>query len=174
MTLMDADMEYDGKILKWQGQRYKATSGMPGYQRANNSCISDSGPIPEGLYYVFLADKGEADTVNGRCKLKPSWGMQTIPRGADAGRCEPYFANWGRNRVRLEAANKSTRNRCAPLNRRGFYLHDSTKGFSHGCIEVEASLFSRLRSFRSSKHKDRLILKVNYPSGGATYGGTRQ
>ena len=40
---------------------------------------------------------------------------QTIPRGANAGLCEPYWANWGKNRARLEAADNTTKNTAPPL-----------------------------------------------------------
>ena len=63
--------------------------------------------------------------------------------------------------------------------RGGFYLHDSTKGYTHGCIEVEPRLFIRLREYakdEAAKKRGRktLILKVKYPSSTAgTYGGTK-
>lgn len=172
---MDADLIYNGQTLTWKGRgTFKASSGLPGYQEADKSCIPDSGPIPEGLYYLYLRDMGEAkDDNTGHCALKATWGIQTIPRGTSAGACEPYWANWGNNRARLEPANTATKTRCSPISRGGFYIHDSTKGYSHGCIEVEGRLFAMLRQFRNSTHKTRLLISVAYPPGGSTYGGTR-
>jgi hypothetical protein len=91
------------------------------------------------------------------------------PRG---GRCEPYFANWGYNRVRFYAADLTTQRRCAPA-RDGFYLHASTKGFSHGCIEVENQFFGEIASLARSRRVHRLTLKVAYVPGRPTYGGTK-
>ncbi|MEJ2590099.1 MAG: DUF2778 domain-containing protein [Candidatus Thiodiazotropha sp.] len=172
---MNADLTYDGKKINWRGNgSFNATSGLPGHQTAADACVPNSGPIPEGLYYLYLQDKGDArDDNTGQCALKPAWGIQTIPRGTRAGACEPYWANWGNNRARLEPANTTTKNRCAPISRGGFYIHDSTKGYSHGCIEVETRIFPLLRRYRNSTHKQRLLLSVTYPSGGSTYGGTR-
>ena len=55
-----------------------------------------------------------------------------------------------------------------------FYIHDSSKGFSHGCIEVEGRFFFVLRDFAKSQSRPRLILKVEYKVGQATNGGTKQ
>lgn len=168
-----SDLEYNGYWLIWNGVRtFKASSGMVGFQHSRNQCIPDRGPVPEGYYYLLLAEGGLAtDDGSGTCTLSPSWKIQTIPRGEAAGACEPYWANWGSNRVRLEALNITTRNACSPITRGGFYLHDSTKGFSHGCIEVETSFFTQLRAFIKEHNRSRLTLKVKY-TGGSTYGGT--
>jgi hypothetical protein len=82
-------------------------------------------------------------------------------------------ANWGRNRSRLEPADIKTRHACMPI-RSGFYLHDSTKGFSHGCIEVEGRFFTVLRSRVPSHSRAYFILKVKYAARRATNGGTRE
>lgn len=68
-------------------------------------------------------------------------GLEYHPRGQAAGTCEIYWANWGYNRIRLESADEKTRKACGGK-RGGFYIHDSTKGYSHGCIEVEPVFFS--------------------------------
>lgn len=172
---MTYDMVYDGKRIAWFGRGiFKATSGLPGFQMPEHSCVPDSGPIPEGRYNVFISDMGTAtDDGSGYCALKPSWGIQKIPRGSAAGRCEPNWANWGWNRARMEPADAATKVRCQPVVRGGFYLHDSTKGFSHGCIEVETRLFSLLRNLAKSKHRKSLVIKVSYPAGASTNGGTK-
>jgi len=62
--------------------------------------------------------------------------------------------------------------------RGGFYIHDSTKGYTHGCIEVEPRFFEVLRHLiatMQSPHgrpKDRLNLLVKYLPGQTTNGGT--
>jgi hypothetical protein len=169
------DMTYDGQTIDWPGKgRFKATSGLPGYQEPGNTCVQDGGPVPEGKYKVLLADRGIAqDDGTGTCTLTPAWGLQDIPRGAVAGGCEPYWANWGWNRARMEPADAATKTRCSPLMRGGFYLHDSTKGFSHGCIEVESRIFLFLRTHLKQRRGKSLVLKVAYVPGRTTNGGTK-
>lgn len=167
------DMVYDGTTLEWSGKgKFKATSGMPGFQLPQHQCRPEEGPVPEGLYYIPLIKGGAAkDDGAGICRLQPAWQVQTIPRGAEAGACEPYWANWGHNRVRFEPSNAATRGKCTPK-RSGFYLHDSTKGYSHGCIEVETTFFNALRtSMRQGTKK--LTLRIRYKPG-PTNGGTKK
>lgn len=168
------ELIYDGKQLTWYGQgTFKASSGLPGYQVPKNQCLPDKGPVPEGNYYIPLIEGGEAsDDGSGTCNLSPSWQVQTIPRGTAAGVCEPYWANWGNNRVRFEPADVATKHACLPITRGGFYLHDSTKGYSHGCIEVSRVFFDQLRTFIKNNSKSRLNLQIKYV-GGTTYGGTK-
>ena len=92
------DLSYEGQRVFWAGRgHFKASSGLPGYQAPKHTCVPESGPIPEGFYKVFLADHGQAkDDGSGVCALRPSWGIQSIPRGTAAEKCEPYWANWGK------------------------------------------------------------------------------
>ncbi len=104
--------------------------------------------------------------------------MQQIPRGLNAGGCEIFWAQWGRNRVRILAHDQKTRAACI-TRRDGFYLHDSVKGFSHGCIEVEPRFFFDLYDYidamkrRRLQRREQLLLRVAYIPGRTTYGGTR-
>ena len=172
---MLVDMQYDGQQLDWKGIGvFKATSGLPGLQNPSDQCKPDEGPLPEGLYTLYLADRGMAvDDGTGICQLRPSVGIQTIPRGAKAGDCEPYWAQWGSNRARLEPADIATRSRCKPTVRGGFYLHDSTKGYTHGCIEVEGRIFPMLRDHHKVTKVKTLTLKVAYVPNRETNGGTK-
>ncbi len=52
--------------------------------------------------------------------------------------------------------------------------HDSTKGYSHGCIEVEGRLFSMLENYRRSSKKNTMTIKVAYVKGRPTNGGTKK
>ena len=171
---MNVDMTYDGKRVTWQGHgEFRATSGLPGYQSPEQFCVGDNGPIPPGKYKIFLTDMGQAqDDGTGTCALKPAWGIQAIPRGQAAGECERYWANWGSNRARMEPADAATKNRCSPA-RGGFYIHDSTKGYSHGCIEVEPRLFPILTSYARANKSRQLIIEVAYAADlVSTNGGT--
>ena len=171
-----ADMEYDGQTLRWADVgMFKATSGLPDGQKPDMQCATDLGPIPNGFYYMVLKESatGARDDGTGICKLGPGTYLERIPRGAAAGECETFWVNWGTNRIRLTPAGKISSTRSCSY-RDGFYLHDSTKGFSHGCIEVEARFFDVLRNvIRTKGHKERLFLRVNYVEGRSTYGGTR-
>jgi hypothetical protein len=173
---------YDGHALKWMnpgdGQSaasYKATSGLPEHQKTIDQCLKDQGPIPEGKYkFRLIIDpkKYARDDGTGRCNLRSSSQIQKIPRGARAGDCEEYWANWGRNRVRIDAADKKTRGACKPR-RGGFYIHDSHKGYSHGCIEVEASFFDRLYKYAKKSPGRTIYVYVDYAYND-TYGGTKK
>lgn len=168
---MTPSLKYNGNKVTWTQKSYKATSCMKGYQLVSNQCLKNKGPVPEGLYKVYINDLGIAeDNGNGTCSLKPAWGIQSIPRGEDAGSCESFWANWGYNRARLEPANSDTKSKCNPI-RGGFYLHDSTKGFSHGCIEVESKLLVGLKEHGAKTGLSRIILQVEY-EGTTTYGKT--
>jgi hypothetical protein len=179
---MRTDMTYDGQILVWNRHgSFKATSGLPDYQYPPNECLPDKGPIPEGTYQVRLKEDthGARDDGTDTCTLSPSNNLQAIPRGKDAGTCEPFWVNWGWNRIGLHPADVITARKCRPR-RGGFYLHDSTKGYTHGCIEVEGIFFSAMRSFMRAMrfhHIPRtsvLTLTVRYVPGRQTNGGTRQ
>jgi hypothetical protein len=194
--MMAESLTYDGQQLVWRhadGTQdvYKATSGLiyedaagaiHDHRQAADQCRKDEGPIPEGKYVlkVKLDPRTYArDDGSGQCNLRPSDLIQRIPRGgaarlppagSQANGCEDYWANWGANRIRVEAADAKTRQACTP--RRGsFYLHDSTKGYTHGCIEVEGRFFTKLRRFAQSRKVTLLYLTVAYAHA-STYGGT--
>lgn len=194
---MPEHLLYDGKLLHWKepGDKkpetsYKATSGMNhpleadkkhpdgNFQNVAEICTPDKGPVPPGTYILKLwIDPGLAKIDPNTCGLEPSWKIQTIPRGADAKfpkvDCEPYVANWGHHRIRFEPYDGPTKAVCAPVRRGGFHLHDSAKGFSHGCIEVETRFFARLKRYAVKKVGSKsLLLKVKYAHT-STYGGTR-
>ncbi|MBI3187643.1 MAG: DUF2778 domain-containing protein [Gammaproteobacteria bacterium] len=169
------DLKFDGKILTWSGRgSYRATTGMIGFQKPEFQCVRERGPVPEGNYYIpLIAGDMAKDDGEGICQLAPSWQIQQIPRGDKAGGCEPYWANWGFNRVRFEPADKLTKHKCDPK-RSGFYLHDSTKGFSHGCIEVEQKFFNDLRNYLKITKNKKLSLSIKYTPGMDTNGGTKK
>ena len=175
-------MRYDGRQLTWNGRgTFKATSGLPAYQYPSFQCYVDKGPIPEGTYTIELKEDihPARDDGTDMCRLAPSPRLQTIPRGADAGECERFWVNWGQHRVGLQPSDSMTKKVCSP-HRGGFYLHDSTKGYTHGCIEVDGRFFEVLRCFLRGMKQHRLpqtsvlVLRVAYAPGVSTYGGTKQ
>jgi hypothetical protein len=177
---MKVDMLYDGQKVTWQRNGvFRATSGFPGYQARHFQCFTDKGPIPEGQYSVSLKEDRQPAVDDGThmCQLAPSNLIQSIPRGAAAGVCEDTWVNWGQHRVGLIPVDPQTERACSPR-RGGFYIHDSTKGYTHGCIEIESRFFVALRAYRSAidrrlmPPRPRLFLKVQYFFDG-TNGGTK-
>ena len=144
--------------------------------------VKDRGPIPSGTYTVEsrILKQPWAERKAQSCELIVAWGIQKIPRGdpnpdkdgdqptlTTAGDCDPYWANWGSNRVRLSPH----KDMVAP-HRDGFYVHDSVKGFSHGCIETELDFFVKyLFPYATKNPNKRFYLGVDYKHE-RTYGGT--
>ena len=89
------DLKFDGKTLTWNGKgSYRAATGMIGFQKPEFQCVRERGSVPEGNYYVPLIEGDMAkDDGGGICQLMPSWQIQQIPRGDNAGDCEPNWAN---------------------------------------------------------------------------------
>ncbi|ECA7916172.1 DUF2778 domain-containing protein [Salmonella enterica subsp. enterica serovar Chichester] len=173
--MMAVRLTFDGQKLTWPGIGiFKATTGLPDLQWPDKQCVPDAA-IPEGNYKLFIQFQGEAPIRNATdCDLGPSWGWSTIPRGQAAGTCEMYWANWGYNRIRLESADEKTRKACGGK-RGGFYIHDSTKGYSHGCIEVEPVFFRILKQETEKENGEKTFtVNVKYVSGQQTNGGTKQ
>jgi len=162
---MAADMVYNGTTVKFGDKTYKATSGLTGTQKAKFQNQKDHGPIPEGTYRLLAKDVGVTKSSGGEL-LTGRPGIETLPPNP------LLLEQWGPDRVFLEIL-KIDRPDCRKRN--GFYLHDSTKGFTHGCIEIEARLFTDLRNLALKKPGTNvlLVLKVAYPSPeGSTNGGT--
>ena len=56
-----------------------------------------------------------------------------------------------------------------------YYLHDSQKGYTHGCTEVEAKLFDKLNEYRNNGNT-RIDVIINYGNNQnhSTNGGTKR
>lgn len=198
---MSVRLLYDGTTLTWDtgdagtSAKFKASSGLIGSVwrvfRFDNDVFGfmedyrctwyektrDKGPIPTGTYRVATSvPRNPYAAAGGNCNLQASYSIQQIPRGGDpadepttttAGECEPYWANWGYNRVGLAP----TKNMVAP-HRSGFYIHDSSKGFTHGCIETEQKFFTHyLLPFAKKNPGAAMQLHVKYADF-RTNGGT--
>ena len=170
------DLLYDGTQLTWYGHgNFNATSGLPGHQNAAEQSHMDEGPVPEGKYSFLVVIAKDATMVAPE-KLDIREGIEHLPDKFRFRGVEYSNFAWGPDRVRLTTLQiDSPKNR----HRGGFYLHDSTKGYSHGCIEVDPHFFLRLREYAKlplNKRSGRfsMILNVKYTSAsGSTYGGTK-
>jgi hypothetical protein len=197
---MAVSLLFDGKWLYWNAPgdtaKYHASSGLvegtdrmfrigpwvyvfrEDYRCSWDQKTKDRGPIPTGTYTVATTiPKNPYATFNAAsCSLNSSNSIQIIPRGGDekdkpsgseAGMCEPYWANWGYNRAALVPH----RDMVAP-HRNGFFLHDSSKGFTHGCVETEQRFFTdKLIPLAKKSPGAAVTLKVKYEHF-RTYGDT--
>lgn len=171
----NADLVYSGKYLYWRRELpqgvanaypvlFAATSGLMNHQYASQQSNKGHGPVPEGLYAVATSidpAQNSVDAANKRGDMafaNPDPRIQFLPVGGSG----PTNENWGTLRVQLVpiAGNMYYRN--------GFYLHNSEKGFSHGCIECGKTrdgvdFFSTLLAYAKESHrKPRLIIRVKY------------
>lgn len=172
-------LAYDGAfVYVYQGTygqkggataQYKASSGLPGYQRARNTNIKDAGPVPEGKYWIYLmpnpARIAKHDSRTGELLSNKDGGIEQIPKSiVNSAGDTIIYPGWGNTRARL-FADKATKT----FGRNNFYLHDSHKGFSHGCIETNPQVFDLLIKARQSFTK--VALMVDYANDDtSTYG----
>lgn len=184
-------LEYQGQKLNWYNgaygskslltASYKATSGLfvdaaHDYRNSRYERLKDKGPLPEGKYWIALLPNpkriAKADKNSGEILANKDGGIERIPDifvRADGSTI--IYPGWGKTRARL-FADKATNT----FGRSNFYLHDSHKGYSHGCIEVEHAFFEKLIAERStSLHKfSKIALHISYDQKNmSTYGGTR-
>jgi RHS repeat-associated protein len=150
---------YTGQKALWvsNGQasiydEYAATSGdnedpRNDWQYSNWQNQKDAGPIPEGDYSVNL--KPDPDRIAKIDKnpqfldQNPQGGIEKIPTS----KVWDYQGAWGTMRAHLDPKPGTN-----TLGREEgtFYLHNSHKGYTHGCIEVANSLFTRLLDYRKT------------------------
>ena len=143
---------------------------LESYQKAKYQFLENTGPTPEGVYEINLEP-----SPTRHAKIIDN---QYIPNNLGGIEMTDYEENgirhsssaWGRFRARLTpiSVNKNIKR-----NIKSFYLHDSTKGYTHGCIEVESLLFDLLINYRENNSS--IKVKVQYPSSNhITNGGTKR
>jgi hypothetical protein len=154
------DMLYDGKVLQWtpfgKVEKYAATSGAPGYQTPDKEVVEDLGPVPEGHYTVPIRLGGYAyligvteEPIGLRPQFDREDSIENMPENVEFGDVTkgspfPNFPDWGCHRVRLTTVSYDNPKVKRPG---GFYIHDSTKGYSKGCIETSHLFFEHLIQF---------------------------
>jgi hypothetical protein len=166
---------YNGTQVNWYAATgtliasYNATSGLPDYQNTQYQGLRDKGPIPAGSYTINLSLNPErfakinpvtGETLGGA-------GIEKIPESYTTEDGNTYtYPGWGTLRAALKPDKGNN-----TFGRSAFYIHNSHKGYSHGCIEVGTGFFDRLIQY-SKNHKSIKVI-VSYPSNNSsTYGGT--
>jgi len=118
---------------------FSAVSGYLGYQKPKYTYLRNRGPIPQGAYSINLnLDPNRYAKLRNNGFTISGIGIEKIPKG--------FLASnpWGNMRARLEPLTGTDL-----LGRdNDFYIHDSHKGYTHGCIEVEPAFFKRLLDYR--------------------------
>lgn len=158
---------YDGEFGDVEAStiyfQFHGTSGGADYQVARDQQLQGKGPIPEGDYLVNLElDPTRRVTMDADGQTSQSTGIQQMLT-------KDNIVNlaWGRWRARLEKVKVTT-------SRDNFYLHDSYKGHSHGCIETESSLYYFLYSLHAQGYA-LIKVMVRYPTlNTRTNGGTKE
>ncbi len=169
---------YNGTELIWirdgsEFKRFPATSGHVGFQNSKFQDKKDDGPLPEGSYTINLSlnpnrkvkFSKEGDVLKGD-------GIQKIPstRTADDG-FEYSYEDWGTMRARLNADPAFVK----AYGRDDFYIHNSHKGYSSGCIESGYNnLFFNMLIDYGKSHPSISVI-VDYPNlNSSTYGNTKR
>ena len=181
VSLIDPDgmdwIEYTGQMLMvWPGKfkdrsgkpsiQCRATSGLPGSQSSSKD-NQEFGPVTRGHYRINLAldPKRWASMAPSGDNLASSFGVQRIRDhyvGPNGGILLPE--GWGTWRARLQKVDVAT-------SRDNFYLHNSTKGYTHGCIETCDQLYQKFVSYHEQGLSEIDVL-VDYTTD-STQGGTK-
>ena len=169
---------------------YKATSGYKGpdangimwnLQKAKYQNIRNGGPTPEGKYHINLEPDPEriakADLNTGDLLRDPNGGIEKIPDFVENPNKEGYgwsYTEWGQHRAHL-TPDKVTGAKNSERDNYSYYLHDSQKGYTHGCTEVETKLFDKLNEYRNNGNT-RIDVIINYGNNQnhSTNGGTKK
>jgi len=142
-----------------------ADSGLP-WSQATSRCQTENGPLPPGRYKINLGPNPDRfASVLDTGELASGQGVQQIPSSGTTpdGRTFTY-PGWGTWRARLTPiGSTSTTGRPSP----NFYLHNSVKGYSHGCVETPDKFRDLLKSYRSSGNRS-IEVRVNYSDGPVT------
>jgi len=159
-------IEYTGRQINLYAGKYgdrsvirrqcRASSGqnVPGYFDYRNSAyqnVRGYGPTPEGRYSVNLVPDPNrmANASGGYLTPSPAGGIERIPAGGEQ--------SWGTWRARLNPAPGTN-----TFGRDNMYLHDSSKGETHGCIETCGAMLNNLIQLRSAGVRSIDVL-VDYP-----------
>jgi RHS repeat-associated protein len=185
----EAHLLYDGQAISWieRGRTlaiYSGFSGLRDYvngtlvdrRYANYQNTSDWGPIQEGWWKADLTRSTTQPSITvkhptfrnqGKAYMQPGEGMQDIVDRTEklpGGYTATYSVKdtWGTTRVKLTPLSGQTR--------KLQYLHNSQKGFTHGCVECNDALMQRLKVYGT--HRGYMKMQVKYPAWNTWTGKT--
>ena len=164
---------------------YKATSGLNNAttttgatincQYAKYQNVRNGGPTPEGHYYINLKPDpnkiANVDPKTGQLLRSPDGGIEKVPnyyQREDGLYCT--YSEWGEHRAKLEPVSVTG---ASNRDNNSFYMHDSEKGFTHGCIEIEKQFFNDLMEYGDDHSKIDVIIEYPSPDHN-TNGGTEK
>lgn len=168
---------------------FNATSGYKNedknedYQSAEYQTLKNIGPTPEGLYHINLKPDpsrhaGRYQNADGTFNYKksPDGGIEQLNycEVDEQGEMRHFSSpDWGNQRAAL-TPDKVTGATNSQRDNSSYYFHDSQKGYTHGCVEVESSLFNMLAIYRAGGNTS-ISVQVKYPnSKHKTNGGTKR
>jgi hypothetical protein len=167
---------------------YPATSGLfykdPNghvidYQHPKYTGVKGMGPIPAGRYRINLVpDPHRMAKVNGRTGelyWNPRGGIERIPETVPAVGQPGYewrFDGWGTIRALLTPSPRNDMKGRYPADR--FYVHNSHKGYTHGCVETSNEFFNRLLAYRSQHPEQKQFHFFVRYTGSSTRGATER
>lgn len=174
---------YDNLMKSKEKERFKASSGIVTYEDPNGKVIGNDyrnsayqftkvtvneggvvktinvGPIPDGHYSINLSLNPNRNwKLDKNGNSIPGFGIEQIGSG---------YPEWGTVRARLEILSGTN-----TQGRDFFYFHNSVKGYSHGCIETQTGLFTRLYELKKGGARQ-IKVRVKYESlNTSAYGST--
>jgi len=160
----------------------KTDQGKMNLQKSKYQVVKNGGPTVEGKYKINLIpdpDRVAKADNKGNLLRNPEGGIEkieSIPVEDKPGYVYTY-EDWGNNRARLEPVSvmqpKDEYGREYKRDLNSFYFHDSEKGYSSGCHEVEKSFFEVLNNYRNDGNTE-IFVQVKYPNKEhITNGGTK-
>ena len=164
-TLTGAFMTYDGTSISGYrqfGKRYtkdntwSAASGAIDAQNSMNTNMRDLGPVPDAKSGYRIDISPEISTAE---EVLGTEGNNVLLRGTGIQYIPPGYTQWGSMRVRLQIINPSEGSLFRDND--SYYLHDSKKGYSHGCVEVDSGVFKWLMGLKTQGIKS-VILTIKY------------
>ena len=155
------------KIIK----KCPAASGLPGSQTPTKQTEPDKGPTPEGKYTIDLRPNANriapVDPASGNLRMPNGGGIDNVPKVGHTPSGDFTYAAWGEHRALLEPEKGTDTH-----GRTSIYVHDSEKGYSHGCVECKELMEHILTVKKEGKQKE-FPIYVNYTDP-TTAGKTKQ
>ena len=158
-------------LFTFKGTSGKVDENNKDYRNSKYQKVAYKGPVPEGTYRIDLVpDPNRVARYNSDAYIVSSLqgGIEQLPYvGYDRNGVAYGYQEWGTWRAKLQPLQGTN-----TYGRKDFYFHNSTKGYSHGCIECSNSIYYVLKEYRNSGKKY-IDVVVDYPTNSSTtYGET--